>query len=186
MKIRNYRSGQSSRSVSLRETEVNAVAQKPNTAAVVRALAEPVAASLGLQLWDVRFQKEGRNHYLRIIIDKPGGVTMDDCVDMSHAMDPILDEKDPIDVEYNLQVSSPGVERELVRDEHFLQFVGARVMLRTREAHEDRRSFKGVLTAYADGEMTVETDEGPVLRLGKKDVSYVKLDDFRGFGDIEE
>ncbi len=162
------------------------MAEKKNTAQVVRELAEPLAASLGLQLWDVRFQKEGKNHYLRIIIDKPGGVTMDDCVNMSHAIDPVLDEADPIDAEYNLQVSSPGVERELVRDEHFQQFLGARVMLRTPKAVEGRRNFKGVLTAYADGALTVETDEGLTLTLNRRETSWVKLDDFRGFGDIEE
>lgn len=74
----------------------------------MRALAQPLAAELGLTLWDVTFTKEGADWYLRIFIDKPGGVSIDDCVDMTHALSPVLDREDPIPQEYTLEVSSPA------------------------------------------------------------------------------
>ena len=90
-----------------------------NTAAAVRALAEPIAAQLGLSVWDVTFTKEGAQWYLRIYIDKPDGVDIDDCERMTRAIDPVLDEADPIEDAYLLEVSSPGIERELTRADHF-------------------------------------------------------------------
>ena len=88
-----------------------------NVTQTVREIAEPLAAELGLRVWDVRFVKEGAEHYLRIFIDRDEGVSIDDCVDMTHAIDGPLDETDPISVSYTLEVSSPGAERPLTRDE---------------------------------------------------------------------
>ncbi len=105
--------------------------KKKNTVSVVWELAEPIAKQLGLILWDVRFLKEGANYYLRIIIDRDGeGISIDDCVNMSHAIDGPLDELDPIDVSYSLQVQSPGIERELTRDFHFEKNIGQPVTVR--------------------------------------------------------
>ena len=78
-------------------------------------MALPLAQELGLSLWDVQFVKEGADWFLRIFIDKEGGVSIDDCVDMTHAIDPVLDREDPIPQEYLLEVSSPGLERKLTR-----------------------------------------------------------------------
>ena len=91
---------------------------------VVYGLIEPVVQSLGVTLWDVRFVKEGASYYLRVYIDKEGGVGIDDCVAVSHAIDPVIDEADPIDKQYYLEVCSPGIERELTRDRHFLMANG--------------------------------------------------------------
>ena len=107
------------------------MAKGGNTVAAVRALAQPVAEALGLRLWDVRFLKEGATWYLRIFIDKPGGVSIDDCVDMTHALNPVLDEADPIEQNYYLEVSSPGMDRELVKPEHFKACIGQEVEVRT-------------------------------------------------------
>ena len=94
--------------------------KKKNTVTAVWELAQPIAEQLGLVLWDVRFIKEGVNWYLRIIIDREDrAVDIDDCVNMSHAIDGPLDELDPIEQAYSLQVQSPGIERELTRDFHF-------------------------------------------------------------------
>ena len=90
-----------------------------NTVAICRELAQPFADQLGLMLWDVRFVKEGAAWYLRYLIDKEGGVTIDDCVALSRLINPVLDEADPIDQSYCLEVMSPGIERELTRPEHF-------------------------------------------------------------------
>ena len=102
-----------------------------NTAAAVEALAAPVVEKLGLELWDIRFLKEGSQWFLRIFIDKPGGVSIDDCVDFTHEINPLLDEADPIEQAYCLEVSSPGIERELTRPEHFQRYEGKRVMIKT-------------------------------------------------------
>ena len=101
-----------------------------NTVAAVWALAEPLAQQLGLTLWDIRFVKEGASWYLRVFVEKEGGVSVDDCVAMSHALDGPLDETDPIEQNYYLEVSSPGLERELTRDEHFQALLGARIKVR--------------------------------------------------------
>lgn len=153
---------------------------KKNTVSVIWDIAQPIAESLGLILWDVRFRKEGANWYLRIFIDKDGGVTMDDCVNMSHAMDEPLDTLDPIEQSYSLQVSSPGIERDLIRDEHFLRYIGSDIMLRLPRAMDGRREFAGVLDKYEDGRLTVTGDDFS-FTVDKKDTSWVRLNDFEGF-----
>ncbi len=152
-----------------------------NVTNIVRQIAEPIAKDLGLQLWDVRFVKEGAEHYLRIFIDKEGGVSIDDCVDMTHAIDAPLDEADPISVSYTLEVSSPGAERPLTRDEHFEQFLGSRVMVKLIRPLDGQREWKGTLEGYDNGDVTLKTDEGRSFVFHKKEASYVKLDDFESY-----
>ncbi len=152
-----------------------------NVVNAVREIAEPIAKDLGLELWDVRFVKEGADHYLRIFIDKEGGVSIDDCVDMSHAIDGPLDDADPIDCSYCLEVSSPGAERALTRDEHFEKYVGDKIKVKLIRAVDGIREFAGVLSAYEGGNITMETEEGKTIVFNKKEASYVKLDDFAGF-----
>ena len=159
------------------------MAKGGNTVGTVRTLAEPVAQSLGLSIWDIRFLKEGATWYLRIFIDKPGGVSIDDCVDMTHAINPVLDEADPIEQAYCLEVSSPGVERELTRDEHFTAYLGEKIKVRTIRPIDGARDFSGVLEAYDDGQITLRTPDGAGLSFQKKEVSWVKVDDFEGFDD---
>ena len=154
---------------------------KKNTVSVIWDIAAPIAESLGLILWDVRFQKEGANWYLRIFIDKDGGVCMDDCVNMSHALDEPLDTLDPIEQSYSLQVSSPGIERDLIRDEHFVRYIGSKIKMRLPRAIDGRREFSGVLENYADGKITLKYDGENTLTVDKKETSWVRLDDFEGF-----
>ena len=104
--------------------------KKGSTTEIVRALAEPLAKELGLIIWDVTFTKEGADWYLRIFIDKEGGVGIDDCVDLTHAINPVLDSEDPIPQEYTLEVSSPGINRKLTRPEHFEAFLEAPVRVK--------------------------------------------------------
>ena len=100
------------------------MAKGGNIAAFVKSIVEPIAKEMGLEIWDIRFLKEGSQWYLRIFIDKEGGVSIDDCVDLTHAINKPLDEADPIEQAYCLEVSSPGIERELTRPEHFEKFIG--------------------------------------------------------------
>lgn len=153
-------------------------AGKGNTVSRVYEIVAPYAQELGLDIWDIRFVKEGTDWYLRIFIDKDGGVSIDDCVDLTHAITKPLDDADPISQSYLLEVSSPGVERELVTDAHFDKYVGSNVMLRLIRPVEKVRDFSGRLKAYNNGVITLELPDGEELTVNRKETSYVKLDDF--------
>jgi len=151
-----------------------------NTVSLVEEIARPIAEELGLEIWDVRYLKEGSQWFLRIFIDKDGGVDINDCERMSRALDEPLDKADPIDGEYILEVSSPGIERELIKPEHFAAFIGADIMVKMiRPIEGIGKEFKGVLTAYEDGEVTIADHSGEnTVTISKKDAAYIKLDDF--------
>lgn len=148
-----------------------------NTVAAVWDIVRPIADELGLSVWDIRFQKEGVSWYLRIYIDKEGGVGIYDCEKFSRAIDAPLDEADPIEQSYYLEVSSPGVERQLTRDEHFMRYIGSKVIVRLIRPKDGEREFRGVLEDYDNGMITVALEQGG-LCVEKKEVSFVKLDDF--------
>lgn len=141
-------------------------------------IVKPFADELSLQIWDVVFKKEGTDWYLRIFIDKEGGVSVDDCVDLTHLITEPLDEADLISHSYTLEVSSPGIERELKKEKHFLKYIGAAVMLRTIRPVDGVRDFTGTLESYDDGKITVSLQDGNNITVDKKETSYVKLDDF--------
>lgn len=148
-----------------------------NTVAAVTAIAQPIAEQLGLRLWDVRFVKEGADWFLRIFIDKDGGVGIDDCVAMSHALDKPLDEADPIEQSYCLEVSSPGTDRELTKAAHFEACLGQTVKVRLiRPAEDGRREFTGVLVSHDKDGFVIEAGEETVSFI-RKEVSRVRLDD---------
>lgn len=150
------------------------------TVAKVWELCEPIVRELGLTLWDVRYLKEGADWYLRIFIDKPGGVNIDDCERVSRAVNEPLDRLDPIENSYCLEVCSPGIERELVRDEHFAQFIGADIMVKMLRPIEGiGREFNGKLKSYEDGMVTIEDHSGEnEVTINKKEAAWIKLDDF--------
>ena len=125
----------------------------------ITALIQTTVEEQGVTLWDVRFVKEGASHYLRVFIDKPEGINIDDCTNVSHAIDPILDEADPIDCAYYLEVSSPGIERELTRDIHFEYALGKKIRMRLFKAVDGKKEFEGILTQYKDKViLTTETE----------------------------
>ena len=160
--------------------EIMANSKGKNTVSVVEEIARPIAAELGLEIWDIRYLKEGSQWFLRIFIDKDGGVDINDCERMSRALDEPLDKADPIDGEYILEVSSPGIERELVKPGHFERFIGADIMVKMiRPLEGIGKEFKGVLTAYDDGDVTITDHSGEnTVTINKKDAAYIKLDDF--------
>ena len=149
-----------------------------NTVDRVQEIIAPYAAELGLQIWDITFKKEGTDWYLRVFIDKDGGVSVDDCVDLTHAITKPLDEADPISQSYMLEISSPGIERELKKDWHFEKYVGSPVMLRAIRPIDGVRDFVGILNEYNDGQIIIRLQDDNELSIAKKDCSYVKLDDF--------
>ena len=127
------------------------MAQKPKgVAEVVRALAEPIADSFGYMLWDVEFAREGSKRILRLTIDSEEGVGVDDCEKMHRAIDPVLDEADPIEEAYYLEVSSPGIERELRTDEHIDYCVGADVEVRLYAPVNGSKVFRGELLPLSE------------------------------------
>ena len=141
-------------------------------------IAEPIAESLGLELWDIRFVKEGGSWYLRIFIDKDGGVSINDCENMSRAIDKPLDDADPIDQSYCLEVSSPGVERDLTRETHFTACLGEPVMVKLIRPLNNKREYKGILEGYDSGNITIRLEDGSGFCVNKKETAYVRLDDF--------
>jgi ribosome maturation factor RimP len=149
--------------------------KKGNVAQRVWELSEPLAKELGLSLWDVQFVKEGADWFLRVFIDKEGGVSIDDCVDMTHALSPVLDKEDPISQEYLLEVSSPGLERKLTRPEHFAAYEGRLVRVRLiRPLETGERELTGVLLGVdEDGRMEIQLDEDTSVTLEKKECSSV-------------
>ena len=116
-----------------------------NVAEAVREVIAPVAAELGLEIWDVEFVKEGARRILRVTIDSEEGITIDDCERMHRAIDPVLDELDPIETAYDLEVSSPGIERDLRTDAHIDASVGEEIELRLFAPIEGKKSFVGTL-----------------------------------------
>ena len=151
------------------------MAKGGNTVKTVWELAQPIAEELGLRLWDVRFLKEGSQWYLRIFIDKDGGVSIDDCVDMTHAVNGPLDEADPVEQAYILEVSSPGLERELKTPDHIKAFIGERVIVKLYAAKDGKKSFDGNIVAYNDDDasLTLEVN-GSEIVFGAKEYSSIK------------
>lgn len=147
------------------------------TAAVCFALAQPLAEELGLYLWDVRFVKEGAVWYLRVFIDKPGGVDINDCVALTRRLNPVLDEADPISQSYCLEVSSPGVERELTRPEHFEAFEGFPVVVLRIRPLDGVREFAGILQPCEESNVVIEEEDGTRRVFAKKDISRVHVID---------
>lgn len=146
----------------------------------VREIAEPIALECGVNIWDVRYVKEGAEWYLRIFIDKEEGISIDDCEAVSRALDEPLEKNDPIKDAYILEVSSPGIERELVRMEHFDRFIGADVMVHLiRPMEVLGRDFKGVLSSHDKETVTITDHSGEnQVTIAKKDAAWIKLDDF--------
>ena len=149
---------------------------KPGTVQTAEQLALPVLERMGLTLWDVRFEKEGSDWFLRYLIDKDGGVTIEDCEQFSRAVDPLLDAADPIEQSYCLEVSSPGVERELTRPWHYEQSIGRPVSARLVRPRDGLRDVCGSLVSFADGTAVILTEGGEVT-VTKGEAAYIRLQD---------
>ena len=137
-------------------------------------LAEPVARENGVELWDVEFVKEAGTQYLRVYIDKPEGICVDDCEAVSRALDPILDEADPIPCSYVFEVASAGIDRELKRPSDFEKFMGSQVEIKLYQALNGRKVYVGELAGYDQGKVTVLVN-GKELELKKPMIAQVRL-----------
>ena len=140
----------------------------------VAALARPVVEEEGCTLWDVEYVREAGTWYLRIFVDKEGGLSIDDCERISRRLDPMLDEVDPIPDSYVFEVGSAGAERELKRPSDFEQFLGSEVEVRLYQPVNGAKAFVGKLKGYDDGDVTIENG-GSDMRFDKSRVALVKL-----------
>ena len=140
----------------------------------VWAFAEPVVQAHGCSLWDVEYVKEGGDWFLRLYIDKEGGVDINDCEAISRAVDPILDEKDPIPDSYSFEVCSAGLERALKRPGDFEQFMGSKVCVKLYKPVDGAKEFIGTLTGYADGAVSIES-AGKTYTFEKSELAQVRL-----------
>ena len=136
--------------------------------------AEPVVEAQGCTVWDVEYVREGADWFLRVYIDKEGGVDIADCEAISRALDPILDEKDPIPTSYAFEVCSAGIERALKRPGDFEKFLGNDVLVRLYRPKDGTKEFPGVLRGYEDGRVTIDYLGKPVT-FEKSEVALVRL-----------
>lgn len=137
-------------------------------------IARPVVEEEGCSLWDVEYVREAGSWYLRVFIDREGGVSIDDCERVSRRLDPILDEKDPIPESYVFEVGSAGADRELKRPRDFERFMGSDVEVRLYRPVDGSKHYTGTLTGYEDGAVTLTQGE-KTLRFTKEQVAQVRL-----------
>ena len=146
---------------------------KINIQQVITELAKPIVEDLNYELVDVEFVKEGANWYLRIYIDKSGGIGIDDCQSVSERISDILDEKDPIEQSYYLEVSSPGLERPLKTERDFIKYKGELVEIKVFQPIDGKKIFEGELVGLVDGNIVINQD-GKTLEFEKNKVAIVK------------
>ena len=152
------------------------MAGSANTEKRIEELIQPTVTEMGYELVDVEFVKEGPNWYLRIFIDKEGGVTIDDCEAVSKTLEKIFDEKDPIEQAYFLEISSPGIDRPLKKKEDFIKYNGEMVDVKLYKPYEGSKEYTGKLVGYDenDGTVTIEIDDKNIA-FTKKEIAGIRL-----------
>jgi ribosome maturation factor RimP len=148
--------------------------QKVNIVERVAEIAEKLAAELELELWDVQFLKEGASWFLRIFIDKSPAVSIEDCEKMSRSIDKILDKEDFIKQSYYLEVSSPGIERELKNEKHFLKYVGQKIKLHLFKALNGAKEIEGELLGFEDDVIKIKAMDTE-MEIKKESCSKIRL-----------
>jgi len=138
-------------------------------------LLEPVLATNQFELYDIEYVKEGGNWFLRVYIDKENGITVDDCVLVSRVLSDLLDKDDFIPDSYILEVSSPGLGRQLKRDKHFEKSIGEEVELKLYKPINKKKEFVGILTAYNQDTISIENEDGTLTVLNRSDIAIVRL-----------
>lgn len=139
------------------------------------ALITPILDSMGFELVDVEYVKEGGEWYLRSYIDKEGGITINDCEAVSRLFNEKLDQEDFIEESYIMEVSSPGLGRPLKKEKDYKRSIGKELEIRTYKAIDREKEFYGILQAYDDSSVTIETEEGTTRTFDKKDIALIRL-----------
>ena len=141
---------------------------------IVAQLAEPVVKQFGCELWDVEYVREGDQRFLRLYLDKEGGVDINDCENISRAVDPLLDEADPIAESYHFEVCSAGLERALKRPSDFERFMGSNITVKLYRPRNGLKEIPCVLTGYDNGRVTVTAGK-ETITFEKSEVALVRL-----------
>ena len=141
---------------------------------LVASFAQPIVEQHGCELWDVEYVREGSEYFLRLYLDKEGGVDINDCEAISRAVDPILDEKDPIQGSYHFEVCSAGLERALKRPGDFERFMGSSITVKLYRPRNGLKEIPGILRGYEDGAVTVEAGK-ETITFTKSEVALVRL-----------
>ena len=141
---------------------------------LVSRLAAPAVEAAGCELWDVEYVREAGSWFLRLYIDKPGGVDILDCETVSRTVSDLLDEADPIEGSYTFEVSSAGAERPLKRPGDFARFLGSPLLVKLYKARDGRKEFAGVLAGYENGDVTITAGERTVT-FPKAEVALCRL-----------
>jgi len=156
------------------ERQVGKMSRKEEYEQKAEALLSPIVESNGFELVDVEYVKEAGNWYLRGYIDKPGGITVNDCETVSRAFSDRLDEDDFIEDSYIMEISSPGLDRPLKKEKDFARSIGKLVEIRTYRPIEKQKEFCGELTAYDNNSVTID-EEGTPRTFDKKDIALARL-----------
>lgn len=144
-----------------------------NIEAKVENLLEKIITDLGYNLYDVKYEKEGKDYYLRIIIDKPDGIDINDCENVNNNINDILDEADYIKDQYFLEVSSPGIERVLRKEKHFKSQIGNEISVKLFKPIDKQKELIGTLEEYNNNEITIKLDEKSI-KINLKDIALAK------------
>ena len=140
----------------------------------VAQFAQPIVEGFGCQLWDVEYVREGSERFLRVYIDKDGGIDIEDCEKIHRALDPVLDEKDPIAESYYFEVCSAGLERALKRPGDFARFMGSAITVKLYRPRNGLKEIPCVLRGYEEGKVTVEAGK-ETITFEKSEVALVRL-----------
>ena len=151
------------------------MAKQNNTEKKVLAILEPILEEKALELADLEFVKEGPNWYLRVYIDKDGGVTIEDCENVSRIKEKKLDETDPIEQAYILEVSSPGIDRPLKKPEHFEKYIGEIIDIKLYKPLEGKKEYQGELKQFDNGVITIIEEDGTEKQFIQKETASVRL-----------
>ena len=151
------------------------MANTSNTASRVELLLADTAKELNFEIADVEFVKEGQNYYLRVYLDKEGGITINDCELFSKAAEKILDEKDPIEQAYILEVSSPGLDRPLKKDSDFEKYKGEIIDIKLYKPFNGSKEYQGELKGLIDKNIVIIDDNGEEISFERKSVASVRL-----------
>ncbi len=146
-----------------------------NIESKVESLIEAKVKSLGYELYDVQYIKEGKDYFLRVFIDKPDGIDLNDCEKVNDGINDILDEADYIKEQYFLEVSSPGIERILRKDKHLEANIGKEVEVKLFKPIDKQKEYIGILKQFDEETLIIEVQDGKEVNLERKNISLIKL-----------
>ncbi len=151
------------------------MAKQSNTEKKIEELVMPIIEENNFELVDVEFVKEGQNWFLRLYVDKPGGIFIDDCEIVSRQVEALLDEKDPIEQAYILEVSSPGLDRPLKKEKDFEKYKGEIIDIKLYKPFNGKKAYEGELVGLIDGNIVIKDENDEEISFDRKDVGSVRL-----------